>query len=113
MNPQIYGNKFIRYAKRQQQKLSKNKRNEVVDQHITEAVVRTCGDMLHDVVNSNPKSDAEFYELLDEKEEVWKAVVEVLNHRIRPFKLTNDAFRLYVYDAHPFLKNKWVERDGK
>ncbi len=67
--------------------------------------------MLNDVMRKKPNSDKEFYELLDQKEAVWKSMVKVLNHHIRPFCLARGTFRLYVYDAHPLLMDKWVAPD--
>lgn len=111
MNPQVYGKKFIQYAKREQQKIKKAERNEVVDEHISEAVILTCGDMLDDVMRKQPKSDQEFYDLLDQQESCWITMIEVLNKHIKPFRLARGAFRLYVYDAHPVLMGKWLSRE--
>ena len=107
MNPQVYGKKFVQYAKREQQKLKKTERNEVVGDHIAGAVILTCGDMVNDVMRKKVKSDREFYNLLDKQEACWRTMIEVLNPHVRPFRLSRHAFRAYVYDAHPFLMEKW------
>jgi hypothetical protein len=104
---QKYGQKFVNHVTKLQRKMTKDKRNEDVDQHLAEAVVIVCMNMVDDTKKVDYKSDDEFYKALRLQEDVWKTLVEALNPKVKPFKLRGKAFRVFVNDQMPYLRGKW------